>query len=181
MTWRLPCEVNCNSIDISNRGFARWRQLFLLRTWSTVIWDGHFSGLQSVFIIPYLPYLLTCSEDPVFWERPGERGERREILQGRRWATERVLPRLLPLMSHHFSCIYFDLFHRHRAYYPLLLQFPPPPHLLPLYTEPEICFKQMCVNVSLSTLLLSYKNSILALSHILPTMQQPFSLQNEKN
>ena len=58
---------------------------------------------------------------------------------------------------------------------------PPPPHLLPLYTEPEICFKQMCVNVSLSTWLLSYKNSILAISHILPTMQQPFSLQNEKN
>ena len=57
----------------------------------------------------------------------------------------------------------------------------PPPYLLPLCTEPEICFKQMCVNVSLSTWLLSYKNSILALSHILPTMQQPFSLQNEKN
>ena len=58
---------------------------------------------------------------------------------------------------------------------------PPPPNLLPLYTEPEICLKQMCVNVSLSTWLLSCKNSILALSHILPTMQQPFSLQNEKN
>ena len=193
MTWRLPGEVNCNSADISNIGFARWRQLFLLRTWSTVIWDGHFSGLQSVFIISYRAKgrcgLNQAYIYPISWRVPRtlcsgndhwERGERREILQGRRWATERVLLRLLPLMSHHFSSIYFDLFHRHRAYYPLLLQ-SPPPHLLPLCTEPEICFKQMCVNVSLSTWLLSYKNSILALSHILPTMQQPFSLQNEKN
>lgn len=153
MTWRLPCEVNCNSADISNRGFARWRQLFLLRTWSTVIWDGHFSGLQSVFIISYRAKgrcgLNQAYIYPISWRVPrtlcSGNDQGNEVSEEKYSKTERVLLRLLPLMSHHFSCIYFDLLHRHRAYYPLLLQFPPPPPIYYLFIQSQRFVWNKCV------------------------------------
>lgn len=194
MTWRLPCEVNCNSADISNRGFARWRQLFLLRTWSTVIWDGHFSGLQSVFIISYRAKgrcgLNQAYIYPISWRVPrtlcsgndqGNEVSEEKYSKGegeRRNEFFSDFFRWCPTIFLAYTSIYSTDIEPTTRFYS---NSSPPPHLLPLYTEPEICLKQMCVNVSLSTWLLSCKNSILALSHILPTMQQPFSLQNEKN